>query len=141
MIDTYQGVILALAIHAVAFLLIYNYVLQLPRELDEAATIDGATLWQVLVLVILPLSRPAIYSATLLSFLHAWQNFTIPYLLTQSQNMYPLAVGALFTESTLYATMQDTLVLSTILTVPTLLVFVLTQRFVFGSITAGAIKG
>jgi ABC-type glycerol-3-phosphate transport system permease component len=55
--------------------------------------------------------------------------------------MYPLSVGALFTETTLYATMQETLSLSTILTIPTLLVFVLTQRFVFSGITTGAIKG
>jgi multiple sugar transport system permease protein len=91
--------------------------------------------------IIIPLAQPAIYSATLLAFLSAWQNFTIPYLLTQSNNMYPLSVGALFTETTLYATMQETLSLSTILTIPTLLVFVLTQRFVFSGITTGAIKG
>ena len=91
--------------------------------------------------VILPVTRPVLLSAMLLAFLSAWQNFTIPYLLAQSNRMYPLAVGALFTESTLMATKQETLTLATILTVPTLLVFVLTQRFVFSGITAGAVKG
>ena len=141
MVNTYQGMILPLAVNAIIFLIIYNYVLQLPREMDEAALVDGASMWQVLWHVIIPLAQPATYSATLLAFLSAWQNFTIPYLLTQSNNMYPLSVGALFTESTLYATMQETLSLSTILTIPTLLVFVLTQRFVFSGITTGAVKG
>ena len=141
MMDTYQGMILPLAVNAVNFLLIYNYMLGLPRELDEAARVDGAKVWQVLWHITVPLTRPAVYSATLLAFLSAWQNFTIPYLLTQSNNMYPLAVGALFAENTLMATKQEALTLATILTIPTLLVFVLTQRFVFSGITAGAIKG
>lgn len=141
MINTYMGVILPLGVNAVNFVIIYNYMLGVPRALDEAALVDGALQWQVLWHVILPLSQPAIYSATLLAFLAAWQNFTIPYLLTSSNDMYPLAVGALFTENTLFATMQETLTLATILTIPTLVVFVLTQRFVFSGITAGAVKG
>jgi len=141
LIDSYLGMILPLAVNAVNFLLIYNSMRALPRELDEAAMLDGAGPWQVLWRVILPLTRPVLLSATLLSFLSAWQNFTIPYLLAQTNRMYPLAVGALFTESTLMATKQETLTLATILTVPTLIVFVLTQRFVFSGITAGAVKG
>lgn len=141
MINTYMGVILPLGVNAVNFVIIYNYMLGVPRELDEAALVDGARQWQVLWHVVLPLSKPAMYSATLLAFLGAWQNFTIPYLLTSSNDMYPLAVGALFTENTLFATMQETLTLATILTIPTLVVFILTQRFVFSGITAGAIKG
>ncbi len=141
MIDTYQGMVFPLAVNAVNFLLIYNYMLELPRELDEAARVDGARVWQVLWHITVPLAKPAVYSATLLAFLSAWQNFTIPYLLTQSNNMYPLAVGALFAENTIMATKQEALTLATILTIPTLLVFVLTQRFVFSGITAGAIKG
>jgi ABC-type glycerol-3-phosphate transport system permease component len=141
LIDSYLGMILPLAVNAVNFLLIYNSMRALPRELDEAAMLDGAGPWQVLWRVIVPLTRPVLLSATLLSFLSAWQNFTIPYLLAQTNRMYPLAVGALFTESTLMATKQETLTLATILTVPTLLVFVLTQRFVFSGITAGAVKG
>lgn len=141
MIDTYSGMILPLAVNAVNFLIIYNYLLGLPRELDEAAMVDGARVWQVLWHIALPLARPALYSATLLAFLGAWQNFTIPYLLARSNNMYPLAVGALFAENTLFASKQETLTLATILTLPTLVVFVLTQRFVFSGITAGAVKG
>jgi multiple sugar transport system permease protein len=141
MMDTYQGMILPLAVNAVNFLLIYNYMLALPRELDEAARVDGAKVRQVLWHITLPLAKPALYSATLLAFLSAWQNFTIPYLLSQSNNMYPLAVGALFAENTIMATKQEALTLATILTLPTLLVFILTQRFVFSGITAGAVKG
>jgi ABC-type glycerol-3-phosphate transport system permease component len=141
MINTYQGMILPLAVNAITFLIIYNYILQLPREIDEAALVDGARMGQILWYIIIPISQPAIYSATLLAFLSAWQNFTIPYLLTQSNAMYPLSVGALFTESTIMSTMQETLALSTILTIPTLIVFVLTQRFVFSGITTGAVKG
>jgi ABC-type glycerol-3-phosphate transport system permease component len=141
MVNTYQGMILPLAVNAVTFLIIYNYVLQLPKEIDEAAMVDGANLGQLLWHIIIPLSKPALYSAGLLAFLSVWQSFTIPYLLALSQRMYPLAVAAILTESTLYASMQETLCLATILTIPTLLVFVLAQRWVFGGITMGAVKG
>ncbi len=141
LVDTYLGMILPLAVNAVNFLIIYNYILGLPKELDEAAVVDGAQMWQIVWHIMLPLCKPAIYSSALLSFLSAWQNFTIPYLLAQTTKMYPLAVGALFTESTLFATKQETLTLATLLTIPTLILFVLTQRFVFSGITAGAVKG
>lgn len=141
MFNSYQGMILPLAVNAVNFLIIMNYMMTIPSELDEAAIVDGATIWQVLWKIMLPLSKPAIYSAMLLAFLAAWQNFTIPYLLSSSNDMYPLSVGALFTENTLFATRQETLTLSTILTIPTLIIFIFTQRFVFSGITAGAIKG
>jgi len=140
-INTYQGMIMPLAVNAVIFLIIFNYMKGLPKELDEAALIDGASHWQIMRHVIVPISMPAIYSGTLLIFLSAWQNFTIPYILAQSNKMYPLSVGALFVETELFATMQETLTLSTILTIPTLLVFILTQRFVFSGITMGAVKG
>ena len=140
-INTYQGMIMPMAVNAVIFLIIFNYMKGLPKELDEAALVDGASHWQILRHVIVPISMPAIYSGTLLMFLSAWQNFTIPYILTQSNKMYPLSVGALFIETELFATMQQTLTLSTILTIPTLLVFILTQRFVFSGITMGAVKG
>lgn len=141
MIDTYQGVILPLSVYAVIFMVLYTYMKQIPRELDESAFIDGANHWQVMSRIIVPISIPVIYSAILLAFLHAWQNFTIPYILTLSHEKYPLAVGALFTESQLYATMQETLSVSTLLTIPVLILFILTQRFVFSGITAGSVKG
>jgi ABC-type glycerol-3-phosphate transport system permease component len=140
-IDTYHGIFLPLSINATIFLIIYNFIGQLPKALDEAAMIDGASLWQILIQIIAPLSKPALFSSALLAFLGAWQNFTIPYIIAQSNKMYPLAVGALFVESTLYATIRDTLALSTLLTIPTLIIFIITQRYFFSGITAGAVKG
>jgi ABC-type glycerol-3-phosphate transport system permease component len=141
MVDTYQGIIFPLAINATIFLIIYNFIQQLPKELDEAPMADGASLWQILIYVVIPISKPAVFSGALLAFLNSWQNFTIPYIIAQSNKMYPLSVGALFFESTLYATIRETLALSTLLTIPTILIFIATQRYFFSGITAGAIKG
>ena len=141
MINTYQGMFLPLSINATIFLIIYNFIGQLPTALDEAAMIDGANLWQIFSQIIVPLSKPALFSSALLAFLNAWQNFTIPYIIAQSNKMYPLAVGALFVESTLYATIRDTLALSTLLTIPTIIMFIITQRYFFSGIVAGAVKG
>jgi ABC-type glycerol-3-phosphate transport system permease component len=140
LVNSYLGMILPLSVHAFVFFIFYNFMRALPRDLENAARIDGASELQVLLRIVLPLSGPAVSAGAVLVFLAAWQNFTIPYILAESDKMYPLAVGVLFQESTLYARTQEILTFSTILTIPTLIIFALTQRLVFSALTAGAIK-
>jgi ABC-type glycerol-3-phosphate transport system permease component len=140
LINTYLGMILPLSVNAVVFFIFYNFMRALPRDLENAARIDGASELQVLLRIVLPLSGPAVNAGAVLVFLAAWQNFTVPYILAASDKMYPLAVGVLFQESTLYARTQEILTFSTILTIPTLVVFALTQRIVFSALTAGGVK-
>lgn len=102
--------------------------------------IDGASTWQVFLGIITPLSFPALSAGAMLEFLHSWQAFTIPYLLVTTNDMYPLSVAILFQETELYSTVQETLTLATVLSLPAVLLFLLTQRRVFDGITAGAVK-
>ena len=70
-----------------------QFFLQLPRELFDAARIDGASEWRILWRIAVPLARPAILTATLLTFIGPWNEFLWPFLITKKADMQPLAVS------------------------------------------------
>jgi len=91
--DSYLGMILPFAINSTAVFVFRQYFLQLPRELFDAARIDGASELQILTRVALPLVRPAVLTAILLTFIGPWNEFLWPFLVTKEHSMQPLAVA------------------------------------------------
>jgi multiple sugar transport system permease protein len=91
--DTYLGMILPFAINSTAVFVFRQFFLQLPRELFEAARIDGAGELTVLLRVAVPLCKPALLTAVLLTFIGPWNEFLWPFLVTKNPDMQPLAVA------------------------------------------------
>ena len=91
--DTYIGMILPFAINSTAVFIFRQYFLQLPRELFEAARIDGASELKTMMRIAIPLARPAILNAVLLTFIGPWNEFLWPFLVTKQQDMQPFAVA------------------------------------------------
>ena len=91
--DTYIGMILPFAINSTAVFIFRQYFLQLPRELFEAARIDGASELTTMMRVAIPLARPAILNAVLLTFIGPWNEFLWPFLVTKQQDLQPFAVA------------------------------------------------
>jgi multiple sugar transport system permease protein len=91
--DSYLGMILPYAINSTAVFVFRQFFLQLPRELFDAARIDGASELAILWRIAVPLSRPAILTAVLLTFIGPWNEFLWPFLVTKEQHMQPLAVS------------------------------------------------
>ena len=91
--DTYIGMILPVAINSTAVFIFRQYFLQLPRELFEAARIDGASELTTMMRVAIPLARPAILNAVLLTFIGPWNEFLWPFLVTKQQDLQPFAVA------------------------------------------------
>ncbi|WP_208115590.1 carbohydrate ABC transporter permease [Labedaea rhizosphaerae] len=91
--DTYLGMILPYAINSAAVFIFRQYFMQLPKELFEAAAIDGASELTILWRVALPLVRPALLTAVLLTFIGPWNEFLWPFLITKRADMQPLAVA------------------------------------------------
>ena len=90
--DTYLGMILPFAINSTAVFIFRQFFLQLPEELFSAARLDGAGEFRVLWSVALPLVRPALLTAVLLTFIGPWNEFLWPFLVTKQTDMQPLAV-------------------------------------------------
>ena len=91
--DNYLGMILPFAINSTAVFIFRQFFLQLPKELFDAARIDGASELRILWSIALPLVRPALLTAVLLTFIGPWNEFLWPFLITKQQSMQPLAVS------------------------------------------------
>ena len=91
--DTYLGMILPFAINSTAVFVFRQFFMQLPSELFDAARIDGASELTILRRIAIPLSKPAILTAVLLTFIGPWNEFLWPFLVTKEADMQPLAVA------------------------------------------------
>ncbi|GHA25187.1 sugar ABC transporter permease [Devosia pacifica] len=142
-IDTYVPLIVP---HWLGFQVFFIFLLRqffknLPMELDEAAEIDGANPLQVFWFVILPISRPALLVVAILSGLNAWNDFLDPLVYINSSDKYTLALG-LSQFTGLYTSQWNLLMAaSTVIIVPVLIVFFLTQRYFIEGVTMSGLKG
>lgn len=91
--DSYLGMIAPFAINSTAVFVFRQYFLQLPADLFNAARIDGAGELRILISVALPLVRPALLTAMLMTFIGPWNEFLWPFLVTKQRNKQPLAVA------------------------------------------------
>ncbi len=91
--DTYMGMILPFAINSTAVFVFRQFFLALPEDLFAAARIDGASELRILWSIALPLVRPALVTATLLTFIGPWNEFLWPFLVTKDVGLQPLAVS------------------------------------------------
>jgi len=143
--DSYLGMILPFAVNSTAVLIFRAYFLQLPRDLFNAARIDGAGEVRILWSVALPLVRPALLTATLVTFIGPWNEFLWPFLVTKRQAMQPLAVSLANYIDTAAATEANpfgvALAGAVVLALPAVLLFVFFQRHFITTDLGSGIKG
>jgi ABC-type glycerol-3-phosphate transport system permease component len=143
--DTYEGMILPFAINSVAVLIFRQFFLQVPREMFDAARIDGAGEFRILRSIAVPLVRPAILTAALVTFIGPWNEFLWPFLITKKQSMQPLAVAvANFTQTgaAVHANpMGSILAGSTVLALPAVVLFVVFQKYFTETHASTGVKG
>ena len=141
LIDTYAGLILPAAFSAFGTFLMRQFMMNIPKSLDEAALIDGATKWQLYWDVILPLSRPAVITLTIFSFMGNYSNMFWPLVMTNSPDKYTLPVGMLFFDSSQGQQTNYMMVAVTLSVIPMILVFVFLQKHLVKGIMLGGVKG
>ncbi len=139
--DTYQALILPPAFSAFSTFLLRQYFLGIPRDLDEAARIDGATSLRIWWQVIMPLSGPAIAALATFVSLNSWNDFLWPLIITNSPAMRTLPVG-LSTFQGQYKTDWNLLMAGSVIAmVPVLLVYIIGQRWFIKGITLSGLGG
>ncbi len=143
--DSYLGMIAPFAINSTAVFIFRQYFLQVPQELFDAARIDGANELRVLTRIAVPLVRPAVLTAMLLTFIGPWNEFLWPLLITKQQNLEPLAVALgnyISTSSGVAANPYGAIMAgSFVLALPAVALFVIFQRY-FQTVNIGsAVKG
>ncbi|GAA0449183.1 carbohydrate ABC transporter permease [Streptomyces olivaceiscleroticus] len=141
LVDTYWGVILPqVAAPAMVFILV-KFFDGVPRELEEAAFVDGAGRWRVFWTIVMPLSRPVLAAVAIFTFISTWNNFLWPFLVTTDPNGMTLPVGLVNVQSSFgvrYAQIMASLVIAGL---PLLVVFMLFQRQIVRGIAHTGLAG
>ncbi len=127
-LDSYAGLIIPSIFHAFGIFLLRQYYLSIPKELEEAAEIDGCGYWRRYWNIILPLSRPALASLSVLFFLANWNAFLWPLTITRDPNLRVVQLGISGLQGQYSSAWNLILAASVIAAVPTVVVFLLGQR-------------
>jgi multiple sugar transport system permease protein len=121
--------------------LMRQFMMGIPKELSDAARVDGASELQTFWHVILPLTKPAVTVIGILAAVAAWNEFLLPLLYLQESDKYTLAIGLAFFTSEHDVAYNLLMAASTLIVLPVVIVFILAQRFFIEGITVGGVKG
>lgn len=141
LVDTYLGLIIPCAFSAGGTFMLRQFMMTIPRSLDEAAIIDGASKWQLFWDVIMPLTRPGLVTLTIFTFMGAYGSFFWPLVMLKTASRYTLPIGILFFDSEQGQETSLLMAAVTMAVVPMLIVFVLLQKQLVKGIQLGGVKG
>ena len=143
LLNSALGLILAYSVTALPLCvwMLKGFFDTVPKELEEAALLDGCSQFAVFYRIILPLSLPAVAVTALFSFLAAWNEFLLALTFNTSDDMYTLPVGLASFISETDAAWGDFAAMSLLVAIPVVLLFIVFQKFLIEGLTAGSIKG
>ncbi len=141
-IGSYQGIIAPGLSGVFGVFFLRQFFLSIPKELEEAAYVDGANTWQTFIRVVLPLSGGAIATLAVITFLTSWNDFLWPLLMTAPvREMQTLPVGLATLQGQYTFDYGKLMAGALVLTLPVLLLYVISQRFIIRSIATTGLKG
>ncbi len=141
-IDTYLPLIVPTFFgQAFYMFLIRQFLMGVPRELSDAARMDGANELSIFRAVILPLMKPAIAVVAIFAAVNAWNDFLTPLIYLQTEARYPLSIGLQFYRAEHTVSFSLLMAASTLVVLPVVVLFLFFQRFFIEGVSLGAIKG
>ncbi len=140
MLDSYAGLIVPAIFNAFGIFLLRQFYLGLPRDLEEAAIIDGAGYWRVYWNIVLPLSRPILSALAVFFFLANWNSFLWPLTITSDPNLRMVQIGIASFQQQYSGSQQYILAASTVVALPTMLLFFIFQRQFVESVKTSGLK-
>lgn len=118
-----------------------NFIEDLPRDLFEAAEVDGASHLQQVFTIVIPMSGPIIGTLAILSFLAMWNDFLLPLIVLRDQDLFTLGVGLIYLDGEYVKQWGQIMAAYFVAAVPLIVVFLFTMRLFVRGLSAGAIKG
>jgi trehalose/maltose transport system permease protein len=143
--DRLLGLTLSYMLFTVPFTVwvLTTFMRELPKELEDAAIMDGATPWQIITRVFLPLMWPAMVTTGLLAFIAAWNEyvFALTFTFSDEQRTVPVAISLITGSSQYDFPFASIMAASVTVTVPVVILVLIFQRRIVSGLTAGAVKG
>ncbi|AEH51603.1 carbohydrate ABC transporter permease [Pseudothermotoga thermarum] len=141
LINTYVGLYLPKIATIFGLFFMRQFFLTFPRELEEAARIDGSGILRTFFTIVLPNAKPAMSALGIYTFLGAWNDFMWPLIVTSSKEMFTLTMGLNFFRSSYYVYWQYMMAASLLMTIPMIVIFLIFQKQFIETGKATAIKG
>ncbi len=141
MTNTYAALIVPAMFSAYGTFLLRQFFMTIPKELEEAAVIDGASPFQVYRHIVLPLSKPALATLTTFVFLHCWNEFLWPLMVVDNLALKTLPIGLAHFQDSYTTEYHLLMAASVIVMVPVLIVFLIGQRYFVRGIALSGLKG
>lgn len=139
--NTYTAQILPFIANAFSIYLFYTFFLDLPRELEEAAWVDGASVWETFWEIIVPLAKPAFATVAILTFLTQWGSFLWPLMVTVDEQVRPLPVALASFQTLPPLQWGDIMAFGVMMVAPILLFFLIFQKWFVRGVAATGTKG
>jgi multiple sugar transport system permease protein len=140
-LDTLWALIVPGAAGAFGVFFLRQFFTNIPRELEESALIDGANTWQILTKVVLPISRPALVTLGVLSFLANWNDFVWPIFVLFSPERLTLPAGLAGLKGAYNIDYPVIMAGATIASVPVLILYIFVQRYIIEGVATSGLKG
>jgi multiple sugar transport system permease protein len=139
--DSYWGIVLPQIASPIAVLVFKRAFDAVPRELEESALVDGASLWRIYWQIWMPLSRATIAAVGIFTFVLAWNNFLWPFVITSAGDLFTVPVGLATVNASYGALYAQVMALAILGALPLLVVFLLFQRQIVQGIANTGLKG
>jgi multiple sugar transport system permease protein len=140
-LDTYRVQIIPFIADAFSIFLFYQFFIGLPKDLEEAALVDGASRFRIYWNILLPLSRPVFATVAILQFLTHWGDFLWPLMVTRSLDVRPLMIAMQQFFGQYPRIWGQIMAFAAMITVPVLIIFLLFQRWFVQSVASSGVKG
>ena len=143
LINTWRGLVIAYSVGAIPFSIwiLKGYYDTVPFELEQQALIDGSTRLGAFYRIILPLSTPALAIAFLFNFMQAWNDFLLARIMLQQDQMFTWTLGLQSLQNQFNALWGEFSAAAIMVTIPVLVLFLASSRFLIGGLTLGSVKG
>jgi raffinose/stachyose/melibiose transport system permease protein len=135
------GYIMLFLVNPIGIVILVNYIKSVPKELDEAAALDGCGYFRFVVSIVMPLIKPAIATVIVLHAIGIWNEIIAPTIYLTNKDYYPITRGLIVFQG-VYGSNWPTLAAAVLmLTFPMLILFLFLQRYIISGLTAGSVKG
>jgi raffinose/stachyose/melibiose transport system permease protein len=139
--NTRLGYILLFLVNPIGIIILVNYIKSIPRELDEAAAIDGCGYFRFVIQIVFPLVRPAIATVVVLHAIGIWNDLIGATIYLTNKDFYPITRGLIVFQG-VYGYNWPTLAAAVlILMIPMVILFLILQRYIISGLTQGSVKG
>jgi sn-glycerol 3-phosphate transport system permease protein len=139
--DTFQGLVMPFLATGFGTFLLRQFFLKIPKELHDAAVIDGCSHLRFLTQIVLPLGRPALGTLAVYSFLQTYNQYLWPLLITNNEKMRTVQIGIALLQDEERFMFNNVMAGVVLIMIPTFLLFIISNKQLIRGLTAGAVKG